>query len=275
MSDSDKAAADAAPQLVPPSPEDWPFTVLMVPHEMINSAPYNPKKEIQPGDRAWYEIEHSLDRFNLVDPLVWNKTTGNLVGGHQRLKIRKYKGFLSSPCTVVEIEDIDAEMALNVALNKMRGDDDPVKLAAVLEMIENRRPELFDEFGFSGLRKDLPEVGKTLDSPKSSNQELPGGEGPPEMALMPYEHYDYVMLVFRDQRDFMAAIDHFGLEKTVPPPYVGKKRIGLCRVVDGSTYLARIRNPGGNTESQASSPVPASGQAVSGSEGVQESGSDG
>lgn len=28
-----------------------------------------------------------MDEFGFVEPLVWNRRTGNLVGGHQRLKI--------------------------------------------------------------------------------------------------------------------------------------------------------------------------------------------
>ncbi|GGL41634.1 hypothetical protein [Sporolactobacillus putidus] len=33
------------------------------------------------------KLERSIKEFGYVDPLIWNKGTGKLVGGHQRFKI--------------------------------------------------------------------------------------------------------------------------------------------------------------------------------------------
>jgi hypothetical protein len=49
------------------------------------------------------------------------------------------------------------------------------------------------------------------------------------------------VLFFKDSRDFLAAADHFGLQKVKVPGYVGKKTIGLGRVVDGGGYVKKIQ----------------------------------
>ena len=61
--------------------------VAMIPVAKIKTAKYNPRKDLQPGDPEYEKLKASLQEFGVVDPLVWNKRTGNLVGGHQRLKV--------------------------------------------------------------------------------------------------------------------------------------------------------------------------------------------
>lgn len=102
-----------------------------IPLDRINPAPYNPRVDLQPGDLAYTKLQNSLDEFGLVEPLVWNKRTGNLVGGHQRLKVIKARGDTETPVVVVDLP-IPKEKALNLALNKIQGDWDNLKLAELL-----------------------------------------------------------------------------------------------------------------------------------------------
>jgi ParB-like chromosome segregation protein Spo0J len=55
----------------------------------INPARYNPRLDLRPGDPDYEKLKRSLEEFDCVEPLVWNERTGNLVGGHQRLKVLK------------------------------------------------------------------------------------------------------------------------------------------------------------------------------------------
>jgi len=66
-----------------------------------------------------------------VEPVVWNKQTGNVVGGHQRLKVLLEMGQTEIDCVVVDLES-QREKALNIALNKIQGDWDEGKLAALM-----------------------------------------------------------------------------------------------------------------------------------------------
>ena len=66
-----------------------------------------------------------------MEPVIWNRQTGNVVGGHQRLKVLLDMGQTEIDCVVVDL-DLPHEKALNIALNKIQGDWDEDKLAAIM-----------------------------------------------------------------------------------------------------------------------------------------------
>lgn len=104
----------------------------MVPVALIKPAKYNPREILRPGDDEYESLKNSLEEFGLSDPLVWNEATGNLVGGHQRFTILVEEFHATEiSCSVVNIKDTKREMALNLALNKIRGRQDYEKLKAV------------------------------------------------------------------------------------------------------------------------------------------------
>ena len=80
-------------------------------------------------------MKRSIEEFGFVDPLVWNKRTGHLVGGHQRLKVLKDLGFKEVEVSVVDLPP-EKEELLAIALNKIQGDWDYEKLATLLEEFE-------------------------------------------------------------------------------------------------------------------------------------------
>ena len=87
-----------------------------LPIKKLKPAPYNPRVELKPGMPEYERLKRSLTEFELVQPLVWNKTTGHIVGGHQRLSILKQEGVTEVPVVVVSIS-LQREKALNIALN--------------------------------------------------------------------------------------------------------------------------------------------------------------
>ena len=97
----------------------------------LTPADYNPRKDLQPGDTDYDKLKRSLSEFGYVEPVIWNKTTGNIVGGHQRLKVLADLGYKTVDCVVVELDET-REKALNVALNKISGDWDNSKLALLI-----------------------------------------------------------------------------------------------------------------------------------------------
>lgn len=94
-------------------------------------ADYNPRKNLKPGDAEYEKLKRSIEQFGYVEPVIWNKTTGFVVGGHQRLKVLLDKGITEVDCVVVEL-DSEKEKALNIALNKISGEWDKDKLALVI-----------------------------------------------------------------------------------------------------------------------------------------------
>ena len=105
--------------------------IRKVPISLLNAAPYNPRKDLQPGDPEYEKLKCSLDEFGYIDPVIWNKRTGNVVGGHQRLKVLQQEGISEIDCVVIDM-DTEKEKALNIALNKISGDWDTDKLALLI-----------------------------------------------------------------------------------------------------------------------------------------------
>ena len=94
-------------------------------------ADYNPRKDLKPGDAEYEKLKRSIEQFGYVEPVIWNKTTGFVVGGHQRLKVLLDMGITEVECVVVEL-DAEKEKALNIALNKISGEWDKDKLALLI-----------------------------------------------------------------------------------------------------------------------------------------------
>jgi len=131
--------------------------IRKIPVSVINPAPYNPRVDLKPGDPAYEKLKQSLTEFGYVEPLVWNQRTGTLVGGHQRFKVLLEQGLQEVEVSVVDLP-LEREKALNLALNKIQGDWDEGKLAALLEELA-QVPTL--DVGLTGF--DLPEISELLD----------------------------------------------------------------------------------------------------------------
>lgn len=104
----------------------------------IKAAPYNPRMRLQPGDDRYERLKRSLQEFDLLQPLVFNRRTGHLVGGHQRLEVLKNEGAEEVDCVLVDLP-LEREKALNVALNNpaVGGDWDVGLLTPLLEELES------------------------------------------------------------------------------------------------------------------------------------------
>ena len=105
--------------------------IQKIPIAQLNPAAYNPRRELKPGDKEYEKLKRSISEFGFVEPIVWNKRSGNIVGGHQRFSVMKDLGETEIDCVVVDLDD-KREKALNLALNKIQGEWDEDKLASVM-----------------------------------------------------------------------------------------------------------------------------------------------
>ena len=106
--------------------------IKRVPITRLNPAAYNPRRDLQPGDPAYQKLARSMTRFGCVEPIIWNERTGNVVGGHQRLKVLIAAGKTELDVSVVNLSEED-EKALNLALNKIAGVWDDEALSQLLQ----------------------------------------------------------------------------------------------------------------------------------------------
>ena len=109
--------------------------IRKIPVDAINPAVYNPRIDLQPDDKEYQRLKRSIEEFGYVEPLVWNKRTGVLISGHQRLKILLEQGVKEVEVSVVDLDE-EREKALNLALNKISGDWDYAKLRDLLEELD-------------------------------------------------------------------------------------------------------------------------------------------
>lgn len=115
--------------------------------DQIKNAPYNPRIM---DEGAKKRLKKNIARHGLVSALTWNKRTGNLVGGHQRLEqldaLEKSQDYELTVC-VVDVDERE-EAALNVQLNNpsMQGEWDLDKLANISEEFDL---DMSDDLGFT------------------------------------------------------------------------------------------------------------------------------
>lgn len=111
----------------------------------LKTADYNPRIKLTPGMDEYEKLKQSILEFGFVDPPIFNKRTGNLVGGHQRVTVAKDLGL----CEEIEVSvvdlPLDKEKALNIALNKISGRWDDDKLALLLKELD---ADILDLSGF-------------------------------------------------------------------------------------------------------------------------------
>ncbi len=122
------------------------FDMDTVQRSQIKGAEYNPRII---SEDAKKRLRKMIAKHGLVQPLVWNKRTGNLVSGHQRLAaldtLERSQDY-DLQVAVIDVSERE-ERVLNVQLNNpsMQGEWDLDKLSALTEEAQIA-PE---EFGFS------------------------------------------------------------------------------------------------------------------------------
>ncbi|MCL1986890.1 MAG: ParB N-terminal domain-containing protein [Firmicutes bacterium] len=130
------------------------FVVQTVNRSEINFADYNPRKIDELNKKA---LKKAIKTDGLVETPVWNKRTGNLVSGHQRLTILDELERNQNYKLDVAVIDVDlpvrqagekAEVALNVKLNNasMQGHYD---YDALLDLSQDYDLNLTEDMGFS------------------------------------------------------------------------------------------------------------------------------
>jgi hypothetical protein len=110
------------------------FKAVRVHRSRLKNAPYNPRTI---SEKAKGKLKENLRRVGLVETIVWNFRTGNIVGGHQRLGI--CDSIMESPDYWLDVamNDFDdmTEREQNIFLNnpEVQGDWDMEKLGKLFK----------------------------------------------------------------------------------------------------------------------------------------------
>lgn len=138
----------------------------------LKPAEYNPRKRLRPGDEEYERLKRSIEAFGYVDPIIIN-ADGTVIGGHQRLFVLQDLGYQEADVAVVDLNKAD-EKALNIALNKIDGDWDQEKLAAIFADLEVDGYDL-NLTGFTA--EEIQQIGASIaTSVERDLMERPGAE---------------------------------------------------------------------------------------------------
>ena len=142
-------------------------------NELI-SPEYNPR---QITDEEMEKLKNSINEFGYVAPIIVNKHNNHIVGGNQRYEALKSLGYTDVDVIFVDEPDIQREKALNIALNKISGDWDTVKLK---EILINLNENDFD-LSLTGFEKiELTDLNIELDNHKEDKTEITEDDYEPE-----------------------------------------------------------------------------------------------
>lgn len=138
--------------------------VRLVETKKLKSPDWNPRyisaKEME-------ALKKSISEFGLVQPLVVNRPTMEVLGGNQRLAAAQALGIKKVPVVFVDLPEAKAK-ALNVALNKIEGEFDLPALAALLRDIQALDPDDLLLTGFDDL--ELAELLGEIEAPKGDEE---------------------------------------------------------------------------------------------------------
>lgn len=218
------------------------FSSETIHRERIKNAPYNPRT-ITPKNKK--KLEANLKTVGLLQPLIFNNRTGNLVGGHQRLAIldtlEGTKDYLVPVC-IVDLDE-KTEKEQNVALNSesLMGDWDLPKLEALFtdeSKIDFEKAgfdvgEIYQMFGEKPLiehPEKLQKMAEQLRNMQNDYEHLV--DLCSKRSIVDY----YLVVVFKDDQTKAEFLDSLGLPQN--------------NYVDGRELEELLKNGNGRAETQ-------------------------
>lgn len=149
------------------------FDVQEVHRRTLVAAPYNPRKI---SDTEKSKLKAAIKRHGFVEPVVWNKRTGHLVSGHQRISIMDTIMGSEDYTLSVSVIDVDdkREREINVLLNNTHAMgsfdmdmlksvfDDPLVSVVGSGFSQSDMMQLFGETVFTNRSADLQDFADTL-----------------------------------------------------------------------------------------------------------------
>lgn len=187
-----------------------------LPIDELKPAPYNPRKPLRRGMPAYERLRRSLEEFELVQPIVWNRRTGHVVGGHQRVQILRDRGDTRVQCVVVDLSP-EREKALNIALNNSQvgGTWDNAKLVDLVAELQQ-----LPDFDATLTGFDAADLKHLLLAPEPMSPETDAdGQAADRVRVtldVPADDWDDVRAALDD-----CLVEHPGVRVHVQPPSRG------------------------------------------------------
>ena len=119
------------------------------------------------SEKALAGLRNSIDRFGYMEPIVWNKRTGNIVGGHQRYYVLAKAGVVEASMMVIDMS-AEEELAANLTLNNPEIEGKFTENTSdLLHQVETGNTELFNALNMDALLSSLENVPKIIEGEKA------------------------------------------------------------------------------------------------------------
>jgi hypothetical protein len=216
-----------------------------IPESELLNHDRNPRKHPAAQKNAMAGV---LEEIGAVQALVVYKSerAGGkyvLIDGHMRKNEFPLEG--GWPCVVTDLTDDEADLMLQAF--------DPIGAMAMTDnmMLDDLRSRLqfsdasveiaLDAMG--DLRRGKRERNRSQDAPEDDPED-DGRRGIPEMELQPYEHYDYVLILFKTVLDWNWFCEKVGIQRvdgSADPKHRMKRKFGLGRAMPGQKMVEIIQ----------------------------------
>lgn len=175
--------------------------------------------------------KYSKDEPKLLQPIVVDEKKMIIIG-HGRLEAIKELKWDTVECVIKDGLSEDEKVALSILDNKSTSlEYDEDLLAKVLPELSKKAIET----GFS--EREIAEL-------VEKSTRVPEEEITPAYDMSPrlYESYNYILLFFKNDIDFLYASQLFDLKKM--SDRMKPKKVGLYRAVDGIQAIKKIKEKG-------------------------------
>lgn len=197
--------------------ERW--TPIKIHRSKLADAPYNPRKITEQQRKR---LRKGIAKLGVLAPPTWNVRTGNIVGGHQRIKVLDLlAGTADYELTVAQVdlsetEEVEANLLLNNSM--AQGDYDLEKLQAMvtkegidLDATGFEAADIYKLYGDTALEnleaEKVQELGqKTREYIQRYDQDFK-----PKTVDLNSRQF-FTILVFRDQADRAQFHEALGLD---------------------------------------------------------------
>jgi len=218
---------ESACKAVPPLRLEW------IEAGSLSENPLNWRRHSQEQLQSIRELLQDPD-IGWAGACLYNERTGRLIDGHARKQVVDPK----TPVPVlVGNWSPEAEAKILATLDPVgaMASGDPAAYAKLIEMVQA-----------DGLwvRDLLHQTAAGIEAASAEEAAEDGADDGavqlPAMECQPFEHYDYVMLMFRNDQDFQQACELLGIQKVQIEYPGGLRKIGIGRCVDGAKAIAKL-----------------------------------
>jgi hypothetical protein len=207
-----------------------------------------PASELMDNERNWRTHPYAqrqalgelLEKVGIAGALLAYESPRNggkltLIDGHAR----KEDHDVDWPTLILDVDDEEADLLL-ATYDPIAGlaDMDPDALTDLLNDTGAGTPGL-EDLMLDMRRQAAAERGEEFEE---ELEDAPDDEGPAEMELLPFEHYDYVVVLCRSSYDWTQLSERLGLEQEGFTLKDGRKRkTGRGRVIESARLVELLK----------------------------------